>query len=119
MKDSLLDNYISDSPNFRDEPLRHSSLAVALREARKNANRNESNGEVTFEYNAPLFPNSWTSALLYFIVLDQIGTCFINRLKKSNNYQGFEIYKALKHFSDLNDQDAYALESLRHAFSHN
>jgi len=119
MKDPLLDNFISDSFEFNNEPGQHSSLAAALRDARTIANRDVVTGKVTLENEEPHYPNSWASALLYFIVLDQIGTCFVNRAKKFNNYQGFEIYKALKHFSDLSDKEAYALESLRHAFSHN
>lgn len=119
MKDPLIKNYISDSYNFDDEPRRHSSLAAALRDARKFSNRDMSSGVVTLEQEAPLFPNSWATALLYFIVLDQIGKCFINKLRKSKNFQGFEIYKALKHFSELSDVESYALESLRHSFAHN
>jgi hypothetical protein len=119
MKDELIENVISDSVAFKNEENRHSSLSFALRDARKLSNRDMDSGNVTLPYEAPLFPDSWASALLYLIVLDQIGTCFINKTKKHHYFQGNAIYKAIKDFSDLSDPEAYAIESLRHSFAHN
>lgn len=119
MKSDLLENFISDSYCFKDEVKRHSSLAAALRDARVISNRNIKTGVVTLEHVAPLYPNSWASALIYFVVLDQIGTCFIDSKKRSENISGNAIFKAIKHFSTLSDREAFAIESLRHSFAHN
>ena len=116
MKDSFVTNFISDKYSFQDDFNRHSCLAAAIRDARKFANRDIDSGEVTFENDAPLFPNAWPTALLYLIILEQIGTCFINKQKEK--VYGNSIYKALKYFSDLPTDKAHALESLRHSFAH-
>jgi len=65
-------------------------------------------------------PGSWLGAIGYFSVLNQIGNCF---KLKSEGSEGKEdsnkIKKALKYFSDLNDdKEINALYALRNSFAH-
>jgi hypothetical protein len=116
MKSPLLDNIFSEDLYFKNDPTRASCLTMAIRDARLISNRDMTTGEVTLSILAPLFPNKWPAALLYLILLEQIGTCFKN--KNIQAVDGNPIYKALKNFTTLGDNECRAIEALRHSFAH-
>jgi hypothetical protein len=89
-----------------------SGIVAALRDARKTTNRNQDTGEK--------IPNthhgSWLGAIGYLVLLNQIGNCF-----KPKNIAGVRensIVKALKYFTNLNDNEINAIYALRCSFAH-
>lgn len=123
MKTELFDYIFSENSCFTlsDGKERISCLTKALKDARIASNREPQSGIVDLKLPAPLFPDSWPSALLYLILLEQIGTCFkkVNstiRIKETDN----PIFKALRVFSDptLEEKTCRSIEALRHSFAH-
>jgi hypothetical protein len=116
MQNQFLDDYFSDNLTFSSDRYRHSCLLLALRDARLLSNRNVDTGVVDFKTPLFLTPQSWPSALLYLIILEQIGFCF----KPANTVaiQGNPIYLALNYFSSLPEKECRAIEALRHSFAH-
>jgi hypothetical protein len=112
-----LGSYFSTSQPYNKKERRYSSLILGLRDARLITNRNVDTGEVTFKIQAALMPNNWAGTIVYLILLELIGTCF----KKQNtpNSNDNAIYSALIYFSSLSQNEARAIESLRHSFAHN
>ena len=113
----ILENYFSNSQPYNKKERRYSSLILGLRDARLITNRNVDSGEVTFEIPAPLMPNSWAGSIVYLIVLELIGTCFKKKINSASDNNA--IYSAIINFSNLTDEEARAIESLRHSFAHN
>lgn len=116
MQNQFLDDFFSDNLIFNSDPHRHSCLLLALRDARMLSNRNVHTGVVNFEIPTFLGPHSWPSALLYLIILEQIGSCF--KPVYMPTIQGYPIYLSLKYFSSLQEKECRALEALRHSFAH-
>jgi hypothetical protein len=112
-----LNSYFSTTQPFNKKERRYSSLILGLRDARLITNRNVDTGEVTFEIPWPLMPNSWAGTIVYLIILELIGTCF--KPKHSPNSNENSIYRALRYFSSLSENEARSVESLRHSFAHN
>jgi hypothetical protein len=112
-----LQSYFSTVQPYNEKERRHSSLILGLRDARLITNRDSETGNVTFKTKAPLMPNSWAGTIVYLIILELIGTCFkpVHSPKSSDN----AIYRALRYFSSLSENEARAIESLRHSFAHN
>lgn len=115
MKTPLLDNIFSDDLYFKDDLKRTSCMTRALIDARIISGRNPTTGEISYPFAAPLTPDSWGSALLYLILLEQIGACFKT---KNDSFKGNPIYKALKYFANIPDKECSAIEALRHSFAH-
>jgi len=95
-----------------------SSFWGGLRDARKMTGRNLETG---VKDNSNTFGHfgSWLGAIGYLSILEQIGNCFekINGPITEANKSG--IIKALKNFSDLNDDNKIdALYALRNCFVH-
>jgi len=109
--------YFSSVQPYNKKERRYSSLILGLRGARLITNRNVDTGVVTFKTRAPLSPANWGGAIIYLIILELIGTCFkpVDVLDSDSN----PIYKALCCFSNLSEEEARAIESLRHSFAHN
>ncbi len=115
--DKYLLSYLSANQPYNKRERRYSSLVLALRDARYITNRNVDTGEITFQTEAALSPALWPGAITYLIILELIGTCF--KLKNSPLASENAIYRALKAFSNISDNQARAIESLRHSFAHN
>jgi hypothetical protein len=112
-----LKSYFSTTQPYNKKERRYSSLILGLRDARLITNRDVETGKVSFKTNAPLMPDNWAGTIVYLIILELIGTCF--KPKHSPNSTDNAIYCALRYFSSLSDNEARAIESLRHSFAHN
>jgi len=108
----LTNSYIESSPwTF------FSGFCGALKDARKMTGRNIETGakDGTNQFG---HLGSWLGTIGYLSLLDQIGGCF-KRLRGpeiEENKSG--IVKALKHFSDLDDNQIDSIYALRNSFAH-
>lgn len=94
-----------------------SGFCGTLKDARKMTGRNIETGAKD-KTNTLGHLGSWLGTIGYFSLLNQIGNCFrrINGPKVEVNKSGF--IKALKNFTDLNDDEIDALYALRNCFAH-
>jgi hypothetical protein len=93
-----------------------SCLAAALREARKITGRNVNSG-IPDSNQTCGYLGSWSGAMCYMTILDQVGKCY--RPKSSSQLNGISsIQKALTYFTILTTIDINALYALRNAFFH-
>lgn len=94
-----------------------SGFCGALKDARKMTGRNLETGEKD-DTNKFGHLGSWLGTIGYFSLLDQIGNCFrkVNGPTIEANKSG--IIKALKNFTDLQDDHIDALYALRNSFAH-
>lgn len=90
-----------------------SSLAAAIRDARRVTGRNMLSGELN---NDSSNADCWLGVAAYFIVLDQIGECYKNSLVE--RLEGNAITKSLKYFSNLDKPDIDVLYGLRCCILH-
>jgi hypothetical protein len=94
-----------------------SGFCGALKDARKMTGRNIETGA---KDNSNTFGHlgSWLGTIGYLSLLDQIGGCFrrINGPIIAANKSG--IIKALKNFSNFNDDEIDAIYALRNSFAH-
>ncbi len=88
-----------------------SGFVAALRDARKVTGRDELGRKVDDAKHG-----CWLGAIGYMALLDQIGTCF--KPKQKSRTDGNSIFKALKYFSNLSDDEIEALYALRCCFAH-
>lgn len=112
-----LQSYFLENQPFNKTERRYSSLILGLKNARLISNREQETKKVTLKIKAPLAPSNWGAAIIYLIVLELIGTCF--RPKDKRKVNGNPIYKALRYFTSHSENEARAIESLRHSFAHN
>lgn len=93
-----------------------SSLVAVLRDAREITGRDLENGK-RMESPPHGRLDSWLGASGYLTLLDQIGKCYRpknkEKIRNSNN-----IYKALKYFTHLKEDEIKSIYALRCAFSH-
>jgi hypothetical protein len=93
-----------------------SCLTAALREARHITGRDSKTG-IPDPINKCGYLGSWTGAMCYLTILDQIGTCYrpINEPVMNNS----AIQRSLKYFAkQLSDEEIDAIYALRNAFFH-
>ena len=93
-----------------------SCLTAALRDARKISGRNLTTGQPDTA-NQCGHLGSWSGAMCYLTILDQIGECYRPNAK-AQIPNGFAIKKALKYFTTLSDPEIDAIYALRNAFFH-
>ncbi|MBL7913117.1 MAG: hypothetical protein JNJ41_18785 [Bacteroidia bacterium] len=94
-----------------------SGFCGALKDARKMTGRNVETGAKD-STNSFGHLGSWLGTIGYLSLLDQIGGCFklTNGPVVDANKSG--IIKALKYFSNLNDNEIDAIYALRNSFAH-
>lgn len=92
-----------------------SGFIAALRDTRYMSGRDLDTGKIISERKTGS-PGSWLGAIGYMILLDQIGSCF--KPKTSNEIKGNSIYKTLKYFTNLKDEEINALYAMRCALTH-
>jgi hypothetical protein len=90
-----------------------SGFAAALRDARKVTGRNINTGDKL----SGVLHGSWLGALGYMTLLDQIGKCFKPKSKPVIS-DGSAIFKALRYFTNLSEDEINAIYALRNAFAH-
>ena len=93
-----------------------SCLTHALREVRIITGRDIVTGEAVYPEPEGSYLGRWSGAMVYFSILDQIGTCY--KPKYCELIQGNSIEKALWYFSPLSVEEIRALYALRNAFIH-
>lgn len=101
---------------------RYSCLMIALQDARKITGRDIINGKINNDIleNGQSFlnPYSFIGVVNYLLILELIGDIF--RLKTFTTNKKSNIYKALKQFSILrNDNDIDTIIALRNSLAHN
>jgi hypothetical protein len=95
---------------------KESCLVHALRNIRFITGRNQDTGISTPDG----YLGNWIGAIGYMAILDQIGTCFRpTSFKKVDNPKMPSIQKALIYFTNLNEEERFAIYALRNAFHHN
>lgn len=114
MKHPVIDYYLSDDYDLMKSKGEFSCLMLALRDARSISGRDEKTG-IVINTTGNFSPHKWPAALLYLIILEQLGTCL---KPTSSNLQGYPIYLTLRYFSDLAEKECKAIAALRHSFSH-
>lgn len=88
-----------------------SAYMSALIDARRITGRDEDTGKIINPQNT----GCWAGALIYLVLIEHIGNMFIlENIKCDRN----PFITALKSFSDLNQNDRYALYALRCSFAH-
>jgi len=92
-----------------------SSLVALLRDCRELTGRNTETGKRNHSHDKDKSDN-WLGAIGYLTVLDQIGKCY--RLTKKEQITNNSIIKALKYFSDLDEDEIFAIYALRCSFAH-
>lgn len=94
-----------------------SGFCGALKDARKMTGRNIETGH---KDNSNEFGHlgSWLGTIGYLSLLDQIGGCFKKIGEPIIDSKKSGIIKALKYFSDLNDDKINAIYALRNSFAH-
>ncbi len=94
-----------------------SGFCGALKDARKMTGRNIETGS---KDNTNTFGHlgSWLGTIGYLLLLDQIGGCFRKVNGPTIEANKSDIIKALKNFSNLNDNEIDALYALRNSFAH-
>ena len=94
-----------------------SGFCGALKDARKMTGRNTETGakDGTNQFG---HLGSWLGAIGYLSLLDQIGGCFRNVKRPLTEKNKSGIIKALKNFSDLDNNQINAIYSLRNSFAH-
>ena len=93
-----------------------SVLTVALRDSRRITGRDISTGKKLI-IDEPFIIGCWLGILGYFSILDQIGKCFSNSERSINNKDN-DIIQALRNFTDVSEEEIYALYALRCALIH-
>jgi hypothetical protein len=100
---------------------RHSSLIAGLRDCRNSTKRDLKTGKLDLQISHGDIGN-WLGSIGYFILLDQIGSCF----KKSGSLQRQPTYNTIKlaiedfgfDLIDNSNDQLEALVALRNAFTH-
>lgn len=93
-----------------------SCLSAAFHEARHITGRNKLTGALDPE-NQWGYLGSWSGAMCYMTILDQIGKCY-RSISKPQITNCSPIEKALVYFSSLIDTEISAIYALRNAFFH-
>jgi len=109
--------------NIEIETNRYSILNLAVRDARLITGRNIDTGKLlqneflVNKMGEPLDQYSFIGIINYLLILDMIGNAF--SIKQFTTTKTTSIYKSLKQFSTLNDDDIYAIIALRNSLAHN
>lgn len=90
-----------------------SCIGAAAREARTLLGRDPASGEVL----ATDPPCKWAGALVYFVMLEQLGVCF-KRSGGNKPGRGHGIRHALEVFGHVSPGDARVAEDVRNRFAH-
>jgi hypothetical protein len=93
-----------------------SCLTAALREARQLTGRDKSSGQADPK-NTTGNLGSWSGAMCYLTILDQIGKCY-RPTSKTKAKKGSSIERTLSYFTDLSEDEIIAIVALRNAFFH-
>ncbi len=103
------------------EANRYSCLMIALTDARKITGRDCITGEYKLDILSNecnfLNPYSFIGIINYLLILDMVGEIF--KAPKFSGTKQNNIYKALKQFSSLKDNDIDACIALRNSLAHN
>lgn len=120
MKHPVIDYYLSDDYDLMKSKGEFSCLMLALRDARLVSGRNDKTGEV-INFSGPNSPHNWSAAILYLIILEQIGACLKLKEIELPKEKPNPIFWALTNFSTqkLFDSEYHAIAALRHSFAHN
>jgi len=99
---------------------RYSCLRLALKDARMISGRNLKTGKIEnkFLYRDDSFlpPNSFIAVINYLLILDMIGEIFVT---SPLNNRTNSIYRALKSFSNITDNEIDVVIALRNSLAHN
>lgn len=118
MKDKEVINFHLTNSYIESSPLTFfSGFCGALKDARKMTGRNIETGAKDGS-NQFGHLGSWLGTIGYLSLLDQIGGCFkrVGGPSVEENKSG--IIKALKYFSNLDDNQINAIYALRNSFAH-
>lgn len=99
---------------------RYSSFTLALIDARKLTGRNVFTGKdekhiLQSKKNGYLSPYSFIGVVNYLILLEMVGRIFTS---PKPPVTGSAIYRALYHFSDVDEKDRYTIDALRNTLVH-
>jgi hypothetical protein len=118
----FLKSFVND---YKISTNRYSCLFLAIRDARTISGRNLKTGQqeniILSSENTFMYPNSFISVINYLLILDMIGEIFTLKIlpKSFNKEKTNNIYKSLKQFSSLTDQEIDVFIALRNSLAHN
>ena len=120
-EDYIKDYLMGNQPFNFNGSSRYSTLVAGLRDCRKNTKRDPETGNINHAAKHGDIGN-WLGTIGYFIVLDQIGSCFKKAVSVPKEPTYNKIKLAIEEFGfDLINNDINQLEALlalRNAFTH-